>query len=81
MICELLGVPYSERSEFQRNSEILFSLQATAAEASEAMDRLYAFLRGLAADGSAGESGGLLSMLAADGTLDAEEIAGSGSCS
>lgn len=78
MICELLGVPYSERAAFQRNSEILFSLNATAAEASEAMDRLYGFLRGLAADDGdgpgAGDGTGLLAMLAADGTLDAEEI-------
>ncbi|MFE2328277.1 cytochrome P450 [Streptomyces sp. NPDC059385] len=80
VICELLGVPYDERAEFQRNSEILFSLNATAAEAAEAMDRLYGFLRGLAAAGagSAGGTGGLLAMLAADGTLDAEEIAGVG---
>ncbi|WP_330261306.1 cytochrome P450 [Streptomyces sp. NBC_00539] len=82
MICELLGVPYSERAAFQRNSEILFSLNATAAEASEAMDRLYGFLRGLAADDGdgpgAGDGTGLLAMLAADGTLDAEEIAGVG---
>lgn len=81
VICELLGVPYAERAEFQRNSEILFSLNATAAEAAGAMDRLYGFLRGLAEGGAAADAGdgaGLLSMLAADGTLDAEEIAGVG---
>ncbi|MFD7118717.1 cytochrome P450 [Streptomyces sp. NPDC059922] len=76
VICELLGVPYEDRAEFQRNSEILFSLKATAAEASEAMDRLYAFLRHLSHRGGLGD--GLLSLLAADGTLDAEEIAGVG---
>ncbi|MGC0375078.1 cytochrome P450 [Streptomyces sp. SAI-229] len=76
MICELLGVPYSERKEFQRNSETLFSLEVTADEASAAMDRLYAFLRELATTG--GRRDGLLAMLAEDGTLDAEEIAGVG---
>jgi cytochrome P450 len=82
MICELLGVPYSERAEFQRNSETLFSLNVTAADASAAMDRLYALLRGLAAEkgGQRGDEQGedLLRMLADDGTLDAEEIAGVG---
>ncbi|MFF4035405.1 cytochrome P450 [Streptomyces sviceus] len=76
MICELLGVPYDERSEFQRNSETLFSLEVTADEAAAAMDRLYAFLRTLAATG--GQREGLLTMLAEDGTLNAEEIAGVG---
>ncbi|MFD4504144.1 cytochrome P450 [Streptomyces sp. NPDC058457] len=76
VICELLGVPYEDRTEFQRNSEILFSLNATADEASEAMDRLYGFLRELSRQG--GLSEGLLSLLAVDGTLDAEEIAGVG---
>lgn len=76
MICELLGVPYSERQEFQRNSETLFSLKVTAEEAEAAMDRLYAFLRELAKTG--GQRDGVLSMLAEDGTLDEEEIAGVG---
>jgi cytochrome P450 len=76
VICELLGVPYEDRAEFQRNSEILFSLKATADEAAEAMDRLYGFLRRLSREG--GLSDGLLSLLAADGSLDAEEIAGVG---
>ncbi|MEW2620507.1 cytochrome P450 [Streptomyces sp. NPDC048106] len=76
VICELLGVPYADRAEFQRNSEIIFSLRATAAEASQAMDRLYGFLRAISEGG--GDGDGLLSTLAADGTLDAEEIAGVG---
>jgi cytochrome P450 len=76
MICELLGVPYDERAEFQRNSETLFSLNATADEAAAAMDRLYAFLRELSKTG--GLRDGLLHNLVADGVLDAEEIAGIG---
>ncbi|WP_267244918.1 cytochrome P450 [Streptomyces sp. PR69] len=75
VICELLGVPYSERAQFQRNSETLFALKSTAAEAAQAMDTLYALLHGLAKDGG---GDGLLAMLAADGTLDSDEIAGVG---
>lgn len=76
MICEILGVPYADRDEFQRNSETLFSLDVTATEASAAMDRLYELLRAL--PGRAGDRDGLLAMLADDGTLDADEIAGVG---
>ncbi|MEV8510235.1 cytochrome P450 [Actinoplanes sp. NPDC051475] len=76
MICEMLGVPYADRAEFQRNSETLFSLDVTATEASAAMDRLYELLRAL--PGRAGDRDGLLAMLADDGTLDADEIAGVG---
>lgn len=77
-ICELLGVPYSERAEFQRNSTTLFSLEASAQDAARAMDDLYALLRDLAKGPRAGRDEGLLSMLVADGTLDPEEIAGVG---
>jgi cytochrome P450 len=76
-ICELLGVPYAERAEFQRNSRTLFSLRSTAAEATRAMDDLYVLFRELARDGSALRPG-VLSALSADGTLDAEERAGVG---
>jgi cytochrome P450 len=78
MICELLGVPYEEREEFQQNSATLFSLHVTGGEASAAMDRLYAFLRKFIDGGPDEGCDGLLAMLAADGTLDAEEIAGVG---
>ncbi|MDJ1134788.1 cytochrome P450 [Streptomyces iconiensis] len=75
-ICELLGVPYSEREEFQRDSKVLFGLNSTADDASAAMDRLYELLRGVAKSG--GQQDGLLRTLAEDGTLDAEEITGIG---
>lgn len=78
MICELLGVPYARREEFQRDSATLFSLNVTAAEASAAMDRLYACLRELAEGGPGARSEGLLGLLIEDGTLDREEIVGVG---
>lgn len=77
-ICELLGVPSAERAAFQRNSSTLFSLDSSAADASLAMDELYALLRDLAKNGRTDGRPGLLSMLAEDGTLDAEERAGVG---
>lgn len=75
MICELLGVPYADREEFQRESERLFSLASTSQEATDAMDRLYAFLGQLA---TAGRGDGLLRRLSEDGTLTEEEISGVG---
>ncbi|MEV0877844.1 cytochrome P450 [Micromonospora echinofusca] len=76
-ICELLGVPYRDRAEFQRNSATLFSLEASAEDASRAMDELYGLLRQLVVDRDT-DTGGLLSMLAAEGTLATEEIVGIG---
>ena len=76
-ICELLGVPYTERATFQRNSATLFSLEASAQDASQAMDELYALMRQLAKERDS-TAPGLLSMLTAEGTLGAEEIAGIG---
>jgi cytochrome P450 len=76
VICELLGVPYSERREFQHNSETLFSLNVTADEAAAAMNRLYALLREVAKGD--GQPEGLLGTLAETGTLSPEEITGVG---
>ncbi|MER7580095.1 cytochrome P450 [Kitasatospora sp. NPDC097691] len=78
VICELLGVPYDKRAEFQHNSKRLFDLESTAAETSAAMDRLYAVVREIAEGRSKDETPGLLRVLAEDGTLDTEEIAGVG---
>ncbi|NUR25347.1 MAG: cytochrome P450 [Catenulispora sp.] len=75
VICELLGVPYSERERFQRNSETLFALAATADEAAAAMQELYAVVHELA---ERGHGDGLLATLAQEGTLDVDEIAGVG---
>lgn len=75
MICELLGIPYADRAEFQRETELIFSLSSTPQEATEAMDRLYAFLGRLA---RAGRGDGLLHRLAEEGTLNEEEISGVG---
>ncbi|MEK8174873.1 hypothetical protein NKH77_54920 [Streptomyces sp. M19] len=77
-ICELLGVPYGERASFQRDSATLFSLEASAGDATRAMDRLDGFLRELTEHKRRHRGEDLLSALAEDGTLSTEEIAGVG---
>lgn len=78
VICELLGVPYGERAAFQRNSEILFSLDATAEQGSAAMSALSGLLHDVIGAGGGGLPDGLLRELAVDGTLETEEIVGVG---
>ncbi|MGC8920494.1 cytochrome P450 [Streptomyces sp. PG2] len=78
VICELLGVPYSRRADFQRDSATLFSLDATAEQAARAMDDLQTFLTELAAHKSRRPGEDLLGTLASDGELSVAEIAGAG---
>ncbi|WP_343286272.1 cytochrome P450 [Streptomyces sp. AM 4-1-1] len=78
VICELLGVPYAERAGFQRNSAILFELDATAEQASTAMEELDAFLTELAGHRRRSPGDDLLSELAQGGELSTAEIAGVG---
>ncbi|MCX4681208.1 cytochrome P450 [Streptomyces sp. NBC_01433] len=78
VICELLGVPYAERADFQRNSAILFELDATAEQASTAMEELDAFLTELAGHRRRSPGDDLLSELAQEGELSTAEIAGVG---
>ncbi|MFD5975814.1 cytochrome P450 [Streptomyces bacillaris] len=78
VICELLGVPYGERSSFQRNSATLFRIDATAAEAAAAMAELDEFLTGLARHRRRAPGEDLLSALAAGGDLSLAEVAGVG---
>jgi cytochrome P450 len=74
-ICELLGVPYADRADFQRDSTMLFSLQVTAVEARAAMDRLTAYMLGLVADKRTRPDDDLISSLAGSELTDTE-IAG-----
>ncbi|MFG2049590.1 cytochrome P450 [Micromonospora sp. NPDC048935] len=78
VICELLGVPYSERAGFQRNSATLFRLETTKEQAARAMGELDAFLTDLARHKQRQPSDDLLGALAADGVLSTTEIAGVG---
>ncbi|QEU83777.1 cytochrome P450 [Streptomyces viridosporus] len=78
VICELLGVPYTERADFQRNSATLFKLDASAEAAAAAMAELDAFLTQLAEHRRRSPGDDLLSALAADGELSTAEVAGVG---
>lgn len=78
VICELIGVPYAERGEFQRNSATLFSLEVTADEANAAMAVLDGFLLDLVRRRRQEPADDLLSRLTATGELSDEELTGVG---
>ena len=77
-ICELLGVPYADRKEFQRNSTTLFSLDASAQEGAAAMHALADYVYGLVRDKRAHPSDDLLSNLASNSDANDSEITGAG---
>jgi cytochrome P450 len=78
VICEMLGVPYSQRTEFQRNSETLFSLDVSAEEGEAAMEALTTFLLELIRHKRARPGDDLLSRLACSDELAELELAGVG---
>jgi cytochrome P450 len=64
VICELLGVPYSDHDVFQDNSKVIISRHATPQENREAMGALFTYLDGLMAKKIADPGDDLLSGLA-----------------
>ncbi|MFG1874665.1 cytochrome P450 [Sphaerisporangium sp. NPDC049003] len=76
VICELLGVPYSDHHRFQRDSARLLSLKSTPEQVSEAMDGLMDYLHDLVVSKRAQPDDALLSGLVATGELNDEEITG-----
>ncbi|MCC9306043.1 cytochrome P450 [Kitasatospora sp. RB6PN24] len=78
VICELLGVPTAAREDFQHQSTLLFRLDVSADQATEAMDWLDGFLRELVRHRRARPGDDLLSRLVADGSMTEEEVAGTG---
>lgn len=78
VICELLGVPYDDRDEFQRNSAILFELDASAEDGAEAMRALTEYLLELIGRKRLAPTDDLLSGLVANRELTDIEIAGAG---
>nr|WP_241483028.1 cytochrome P450 [Nocardiopsis halophila] len=77
VICEILGVPRSERAEVQRNSATLFSLEVSAQESAEAMRALTGRLGELVRLKRRRPGDDLLSELVASDLSD-EEITGTG---
>lgn len=76
VICELLGVPYADRAEFQRNGSIMFSLDATSDDAATAYTAILDYLRELIHRKRMTPTDDLLSGLATSGELTDDEIAG-----
>ncbi|MGX1853276.1 cytochrome P450 [Streptomyces sp. NBC_01456] len=78
VICELLGVPYADREEFQRYSATIIRIDATPEEFQEAMQALRAYIRRLAVAKRENPTDDLLGSLVQSGDLTDEELAGVG---
>lgn len=75
-ICEILGVPYEARREFQHHSEMIFSLTATATEATESMNYLTTFMLQLVREKRQHPTNDVLGELGRLTSFDDAEIAG-----
>ncbi|NBE91695.1 cytochrome P450 [Nonomuraea sp. KC401] len=78
VICELLGVPYADRAEFQGTTETMVRLGTPKEEFMAAMNHLYGYFRRLVAAKRADPGDDLLSALVAGGDLTDEELTGVG---
>ncbi|MEV6099263.1 cytochrome P450 [Nocardia sp. NPDC051981] len=78
VICELLGVPYADRAEFQHNSAALLRLGAPAEEVAQAQLELNQLIHRLAVQKRTELADDILSALVRDGDLTDEELAGIG---
>ncbi|MBB2912502.1 cytochrome P450 [Streptosporangium becharense] len=78
VICELLGVPYADREEFQRATAVLVNLEATADDLHAAIARVGVFFTELIARKRAEPADDLLGGLVESGELTDEELANIG---
>ncbi|MEU9980619.1 cytochrome P450 [Streptomyces sp. NPDC050856] len=78
MICELLGVPYTDREDFHHHATTLMTRDATPEERYAAMNKLEGYMRGLIEAKRATPTDDLLGDLARDADLTDEELAGLG---
>ncbi|ACZ88980.1 cytochrome P450 [Streptosporangium roseum] len=76
VICELLGVPYGDREQFQRDSAALLNLESSAEQMGAALVDLMAYMRDLVLRKRAEPADDLLGGLVAGGELDDEELTG-----
>jgi cytochrome P450 len=76
VICELLGVDYGDREEFQRRTSKLLSLKTTIDEQIEVGNELRAFMQGLVREKQQDPGDDLLSGLIRDTDLTEEELVG-----
>ncbi|MFI1615420.1 cytochrome P450 [Streptomyces lydicus] len=79
VICELLGVPYADREEFQRNSARMISLTAGPEANQEAREAMRSHIGRLVLDKRAEPTDDILGELVQSGELTDEELAGVGS--
>ncbi|SEG84285.1 Cytochrome P450 [Nonomuraea solani] len=78
VICELLGVPYEDRAQFQEDTKILVNLETNADDVMKALGRVSAYLYGLIQRKRAEPADDLLSGLVEGGELTDEELTGVG---
>ncbi|GAA3094543.1 cytochrome P450 [Streptosporangium carneum] len=80
VICELLGVPYTDREDFQRRSSLLLDVSAPVEERVAAQDESRAYMAELVARIQADPGEDLLGMLVREhgGDLTANELVGIG---
>ncbi|MEW9548712.1 cytochrome P450 [Nonomuraea sp. NPDC050783] len=78
VICELLGVPYEDRSRFQEDARVLFNLESKAEDALAAVGSTLAYLHGLIRRKREEPGDDLLGGLVEGGELNDEELAGVG---
>ncbi|MGE7438056.1 cytochrome P450 [Kitasatospora sp. NPDC001175] len=78
VICELLGVPYSDREEFQRNSAMLLRIDAGPEEVQQAQQAMNRFMHRLVLAKRAEPGDDILSGLVSSGGLTDEELVGVG---
>jgi cytochrome P450 len=76
VICELLGVPYADRAEFQGHTKVLMSLRSNTEQVMSAFVAVRRYLGDLVAAKRAHPADDLLSALARDGSLTDEELTG-----
>ncbi len=78
VICEMLGVPYSDRETFQKNSTQMMLRDQSIEDKMAAWTALTSYLGKLAADKRADPGADILSDLARDDDLSIEELVGIG---
>ncbi|WP_275291577.1 cytochrome P450 [Amycolatopsis sp. La24] len=78
VICEMLGVPYSDRETFQKNSTQMMLRDQSIEDKMAAWTALTSYLGKLAADKRADPGSDILSDLARDDGLSIEELVGIG---
>ncbi|GAA2690293.1 MULTISPECIES: cytochrome P450 [Actinosynnema] len=76
VICELLGVPYEDRADFQHRSNLLLDMSLPLAERRRVGEESREYMARLVAGAKADPGDDLLGMLVREGELDDDELIG-----